>query len=76
MGFIKESKQIANDIVKDSYNQPNYNTNTMFEKLFASFWDKMPIEQLEAQKKLLNIKINEKRKKQRIIQNEKKSINQ
>lgn len=71
MSFIKDSKEAANKVIKGSYNQPDYNTGTMFEKLFASFWDQMPIEQLEAQRMLLNKKIAEKKVKQRIIEAQK-----
>lgn len=71
MSFIKDSKEAANRVVKGSYNQPDYHTGTMFEKLFASFWDNMPLDQLEAQRMLLNKKISERKTKLRIIEGQK-----
>lgn len=65
--LIKDSISKAKEILSESKNQKQYNTGTMFEHIFASMWDKMPTQQLESHRKLLNKKIAERKIKSRIL---------
>jgi ribosomal protein L16/L10AE len=75
--FVKsEAVKTAKDVLAESKTQKSFGTTTMFENVFASMWLEFPIEQLEAQRMLLNKIIKERKEKMRIIQHEHSKITQ
>jgi hypothetical protein len=65
--LTKDAINKAKEVLSDAKNQKNYNTGTIFENVFASMWKKMPTEQLESHRKLLNKIIAERKITSRII---------
>jgi len=53
----------AKNIIEESKNIKSYNTEIMFERIYASMWLKMNIKQLEKHRELLNKIIREKKLK-------------
>jgi hypothetical protein len=69
--LMLSSTQLAKDIINDAKTQKDYGTQTMFEKLFASIYKKMPLNELESHRKLINKIIEERKVTQRIIESKK-----
>jgi hypothetical protein len=65
--LIKDSVLKAKEILSDAKNQKNYQSNTLFESAFASLFNKMPLEQLEGYRTLMNKIIAERKITSRII---------
>lgn len=73
--FVKqEAIQNAKDVLAEAKTQKSFGTTTLFENVFATMWLKFPIEQLEAQRTLLNKIIKERKEKLRIIAHESSNI--
>jgi hypothetical protein len=70
--LIEKSTTLAKEIIEDSKNQKNYHTGSMFENVFASMFNKMPIDHLEKYRALINKIIAEKKKGLRIKENDTK----
>jgi hypothetical protein len=69
--LINDSVNKAKEVLSDAANQKDRHTGTIFERVFASMWLKMPLTELECHRALLNKIIAEKKTMRRIKEREK-----